>query len=154
MSYFQTIFQTKSNYNFLSNVVNKQTDGYTDRETNSTKNNRSARKAQTSLAKADHYSHLLTFSQGGNECWALVVIERITSKVLDHYLHHDLIMLQLMWCFFGHLLILGDLEHHQNFINSSVYHPGPLLKISSKSVNNILSNVHKQTDKQKFLLVN
>ena len=29
--------------------------------------------------------------------------ERLTPNVLDHYLHHDLIMLQLV--FFAHLLI-------------------------------------------------
>ena len=28
------------------------------------------------------------------------------KKVLDHYLHHDLGMLPLLWCFFPHLLIL------------------------------------------------
>ena len=25
--------------------------------------------------------------------------ERLTPKVLDHYLHHDLVMLPLLWCF-------------------------------------------------------
>ena len=49
---------------------------------------------------------------------------------------------------FAHLLILEDLDHRQNLISSSLYHPGPLYKISSKSILNVLSNVfHKQTDK-------
>ena len=50
--------------------------------------------------------------------------------------------------FLAHLLISEDLDRHQNLISSSLYHPGPLHKITSKSVNYFLSNVvHKQTDK-------
>ena len=71
------------------------------------------------------------------------------KKVLDHYLHHDLGMPPLLWCFFAHLLILEYPDHHQNLISSSLYCPGPLHKISSQSVHNLLSNVvHRQTDKQ------
>ena len=29
--------------------------------------------------------------------------DRLTPKVLDHYLHHNLVMLQLLWCFVVHL---------------------------------------------------
>ena len=29
-------------------------------------------------------------------------VERLTPKVLNHYLHHDLGMQQLLWCFFTH----------------------------------------------------
>ena len=51
--------------------------------------------------------------------------------------------------FFVHLLILEDLDHHQNLISSSLYYPGPFHKLSSQSIHNILSNaVHKQTDRQ------
>ena len=71
------------------------------------------------------------------------------KKVLDHYLHHDLGMPQLLWCFLAHLLILEYPYHHQNLISSSLYYPGPLHKISSQSVHNFLSNVvHRQTHKQ------
>ena len=71
------------------------------------------------------------------------------KKVLDHYLHHDLGMLPLLWCFFAHLLILQYPDHHQNLISSSLYYSGPLHKISSQSVHNFLSNVvRRQTDKQ------
>ena len=71
------------------------------------------------------------------------------KKVLDHYLHHDLGILQLLWCFFAHLLILKYPYHHQNLISSSLSYPGPLHKISSQSVHNFLSNVvHRQTDRQ------
>ena len=38
--------------------------------------------------------------------------------------------------FFAHLLILEGPEHHQNLISSSMYHPGPLHKISSQPVYN------------------
>ena len=71
------------------------------------------------------------------------------KKVLDHYLHHDLGMPPLLWCFFAHLLILEYPDHHQNLTSSSLYYPGQLHKISSQSVHNFLSNiVHRQTDKQ------
>ena len=51
--------------------------------------------------------------------------------------------------FLAHLLILEYLNHHQNFISSSMYYPGSLHKISSQSLYNFLSNVvHKQTNKQ------
>ena len=67
---------------------------------------------------------------------------------MDHYLHHDLGMLPLLWCLFAHLLILQYPDHHQNLISSSLYYSGPLHKISSQSVRNFLSNVvHRQTDK-------
>ena len=66
---------------------------------------------------------------------------------MDHYLHHDLGMLRLLWCFFA-LLILEYPDHHQNLISSSLYYPGPFHKISSQSVDNFLSNVHRQTNKQ------
>ena len=70
------------------------------------------------------------------------------KNVLDHYLHHNLGMLPLLSCFFAHLLILEYPEHHQNLISSSLYYPVPRPKISSQSVHNFLSNVHKQTNKQ------
>ena len=35
----------------------------------------------------------------------------------------------------------GDLDHHQNLITCSFYHPGPPHEISSQSVYNFLSNV-------------
>ena len=74
--------------------------------------------------------------------------ERLTPKVLDHYLHLDQVVLQLLWCLFAHLLILEYLDHLQNLIRSSLYYPEPFHKISSQSIHNILSNVHRQTDKQ------
>ena len=75
--------------------------------------------------------------------------ERLTPKVLDHYLHHDLVMLQLLWCFFAHSLILEYLDHHQNLFSYSLYYPGPFHKVLSLSGYNFLSNVvHRQTDKQ------
>ena len=73
---------------------------------------------------------------------------RLTPKVLDHYLHHDLVMLQLVWCF---LLIYSSLktDHHQNLISYSLYYPGHSHKISSQSIRDFLSTVvHKQTDRE------
>ena len=50
--------------------------------------------------------------------------ERLTPKVLDHYLHRDLVMLPLLWHSFAHfiLLILEYLDHHQNLISSLLYY--------------------------------
>ena len=50
--------------------------------------------------------------------------------------------------FFAHLLILEYPDHHQNLIISSLYYPEPRPKISSQSVCNFLSNVHKQTNQR------
>ena len=75
--------------------------------------------------------------------------ERLTPKVLNHYLHHDLGMQQLLWWIFAHWLILEYPDHHQNIISSSLYYPRPLRKISSQSVHNFLSNVvHSLSDRQ------
>ena len=65
------------------------------------KQTRNTWRAQTLLAEADHYSHIATvktLSPGA---------ERLTVKVRDHYLHHDLVMLPLIWCF---LLIYSSLN--------------------------------------------
>ena len=57
--------------------------------------------------------------------------------------------------FFAHLLILQYPDHHQNLISSSLYYSGPVHKISSQSVHNVLSNVvHRQTHKQTDKLTN
>ena len=107
---------------------------------------RSTQRAQTSLAEADHYSHI-AHCKNVEPWWCKTTKKK--KKVLDHYLHHDLGMLRLLWCFFAHLLILEYPDHHQNLISSSLYYPGPLHNISSQSVHNFLSNVvHKQTNKQ------
>ena len=74
--------------------------------------------------------------------------ERLNPKVLDHYLHHDLGMLPLLWCFFAPLLILEYPDHHQNSISSSLCYSGPLHTISSQSIHNFLSNVHRQTNRR------
>ena len=53
---------------------------------------RSTWRAQTPLAEADHYSHIA-------HCKMLSLSgERLTPKVLDHCLHHDLVMLPLLCC--------------------------------------------------------
>ena len=96
-------------------------------------NTRSTRRAQTSLAEADHHSHILQCNMLSLGC------ERLNLKVLDHYLHHDLGMLQLLWCFFASLHILEYPDHHQNLINPSLCYPGPLDKISSQSIYNFLA---------------
>ena len=115
---------------------------------------RSTQRAQTSLAKADHYSHIAHCKNVEPWLWKTISPPPLKKKkkkkknVLDHYLHHDLGMLPLLWWFFAHLLILQYPDHQQNLISSSLYYSGPLHKISSQSVHNFLSNVvHRQTDK-------
>ena len=78
-----------------------------------------------------------------------LVDERLTPKVLDHYLHHDLGMLPLLWwgifCSFTHLRIPRSPPQFNQFIVL----PRTLHKILSQSVRNFLSNVdHKQTNRQ------
>ena len=114
---------------------------------------RSTQRAQTSLAEADNYSHIAHCKNV--EPWLCKTTHPPKKKVLDHYLHHDLGMLPLLRCFFAYLLILQYPDHHQNLISSSLYYSGPVHKISSQSVHNILSNVvHRQTDKQTDKLTN
>ena len=70
------------------------------------------------------------------------------KKDFDHYLHHDVGMPPLLWCYFAHLLTVEYPDHHQNLIISLLYYPGILYKISSQSVPNFLSIVvQRQTDK-------
>ena len=114
-------------------------------------NTRSTQRAQTSLAEADHYSHIAHCKNVEPWLWKTThpLKKKKKKKVLDHYLHDDLGMLPLLWCFFAHLLILQYPDHHQNLISSSFYYSGPVHKISSQSVHNFLSNVvHIQTNKQ------
>ena len=117
---------------------------------------RSTQRAQTSLAEADHYSHIAHCKNVEPWLWKTTHPPKKKTKkktkkkkkVLDYYLHHDLGMLPLLQCFFAHLLILQNPDHHQNLISSSLYYSGPVHKISSQSVHNFLSNVvHRQTDK-------
>ena len=120
---------------------------------------RSTQRAQTSLAEADHYSHIVHCKNVEPWLWKTThpppppqkkkKKKKKKKKVLDHYLHHDLGMLPLLRCFFAHLLILQYPDHHQNLISSYLYYSGPVHKISSQSVHNFLSNVvHRQTDRQ------
>ena len=110
---------------------------------------RSTPRAQTSLAEADHYSHIAHCKNVEPWLWKTTHPPKKKKKVLDHYLHHDLGMLPLLRCFSAHLLIRQYPDHHQNLISSSLYYSGPVHKISSQSVDNFLSNVvHRQTNRQ------
>ena len=62
--------------------------------------------------------------------------EWLTPKGLNHYLHHDLDMQQLLWCFFAYFLILEYPDRHQHLISSLLYYLGAIRKISSQSVYN------------------
>ena len=147
---------SQSVHNLLSNVVHRQTERQTDRQTNQCyqKHNLlwSTQRAQTSLAEADQYSHIVHCKNVEPWLWKTThppKKKKKKKKVLDHFLHHDLGMLPLLRSFFAHLLILQYPDHHQNLISSYLYYSGPVHKISSQSVHNLLSNVvHRQTNKQ------
>ena len=91
---------SQSVHNFLSNVVHRQTNKQTNKLTNATKNTRSTQRALTSLAGADHYSHIVHCKNVEPWLWKTTQPPKKKKKVLDHYLHHDLGMLPLLRCFF------------------------------------------------------
>ena len=104
---------------------------------------RSSQRAQTSLTKADHYSHI---SQCNNvePWWWKANRKDFGSLPAPRSGYATTIMV-----FFAHLLIYKYPDHHQNLISPSLYYPGPLHKISSQSIYNFLSKVvHRKTDKQ------
>ena len=60
-------------------------------------------RAQTSLAEADHYSHISHCKNVEPWLWKTthpLKKKKKKKKVLDHYLHGDLDMLPLLQCFF------------------------------------------------------
>ena len=62
---------------------------------------RSTQRVQTSLAEADHYSHIAHCKNVEPWLWKTThAPKKRKKKVLDHYLHHDLDMLPLLRCFF------------------------------------------------------
>ena len=113
---------------------------------------RSTQRTQTSLAEADHYSHIAPvkmLSLGGERLPPPPPprqdLKKIGSLPAPRYGYATTITV----FFFAHLLILEYPDHHHNLISSSLYYPGPLHEISSQSVHNFLSNVvHRQTDRQ------
>ena len=73
-----------------------------DLATHITQSTRSTQWAQTSLAEADHYSHMPTVKilrLGGERLPPLKKKKKKKKKVLDHYLYHNLVMLLPLWCF-------------------------------------------------------
>ena len=81
-----------------------------DLATHITQSTRSTQWAQTSLAKADHYSHMATVKilrLGGERLTpSPTPTPKKKKKVLDHYLHHNLVMLLPLWCFFCSFILL------------------------------------------------
>ena len=75
--------------------------------------------------------------------------DRLTPKVLDHYIHHNLVMLLLLWHFFCSFTPLRINRSPPISNPFFIVLPGPFHKISSQSIHNFLSNVfHKQTNRQ------
>ena len=123
----------------------------------------STQRAQTSLAEADHYSHIGHCKNIEPWWWKTPPSLPLSpplpppkKKKKKKKKKFSIITCTTIWVchhsygvFFAHLLILKYPDHHQNLISSSLYYPGPLHKNSSQSVHNFFSNVvHIQTDKQ------
>ena len=117
---------------------------------------RSTQRAQTSLAEADHYSHIAHCKNVEPWWWKTTSPSPAPSKKKKKKKNSFGSLPEprsgyatLLSCFFSHWLVLEHPNHHQNLISFSLYYPGPRPKISSQSVHNFLSNVvHKQTNKQ------
>ena len=95
---------------------------------------RSTQRTQTSLVKADHYSHIAhrvkMLNPGG---------ERLTPKGFGSLLAPQsgyATDIMVFSCSFSHLRIPRSPPKFHN--NSLLYYPGPLHKISSQSVHNFL----------------
>ena len=92
---------------------------------------------QTSLAEADHYSHIAECKHG--EPWH--GREPLPPPQSGYA--------ATIMVFFAHLVMLEYPDHHQNLTSSSLHYAGLLHKMLSQSVHNFLSNlVHTQTNKQ------
>ena len=80
-----------------------------DLATHITQSTRSTQWAQTSLAEADHYSHMATVKilrLGGKRLTHPHKKKQKQKNVLDHYLHHNLVILLPLWCFFCSFILL------------------------------------------------
>ena len=109
---------------------------------------RSTQRAQTSLAEADHYSHIVHCKNVEPWLWKTAHPLKKKKKGSGSLPSPWSGYATTIMVFFAHLLILQYPDHHQNLISSYLYYSGPVHKISSQSVNNFLSNVvHRQTNK-------
>ena len=114
---------------------------------------RSTQTAQTSLAEADHYSHIAHYKNVLMVNYPSPPPPPQKKKKKKKKSFGSLpaprsgYATTIIVFFVAHLLILEYLNHHQNLITSSLYYPGHHPIISSQSVHNFLSNVvHKQTN--------
>ena len=85
---------------------------------------RRTRRAQTSLAEADHYSHI-AHCKNVEPWWWKANLKGFGSLPAPRSGYATASVV-----FFAHLLILEYSDHHRNLISSSLYYPGPLHKIS------------------------
>ena len=115
---------------------------------------RSTQRAQTSLAEADHYSHIAHCKNVEPWLWKTTQPPKKKKKKKKRFW---IITFTTIWVcyhyygvFFAHLLILQYPDHHQNLISSSLYYSGPVHKISTQSVHNfwVMLSTDKQTDRQ------
>ena len=118
---------------------------------------RSTQRAQTSLAEADHYSHIAHCKNVKPWLWKTThPLKKKRKKEGSGSLPAPRSgYATTIAVFLAHLLILQYPDHHQNLISSSLYYSWPVHKISSQSVHNCLSNVvNRQTDRQTDKLTN
>ena len=94
-----------------------------DLATHITQSTRSTQWAQTSLAEADHYSHMPTVKilrLGGERLppSKKKKKKKKKKKVLDHYLYHNLVMLLPLWCFL--LIYFCSFTHRMQKVPTSL----------------------------------
>ena len=114
---------------------------------------RSTQRAQTSLAEADHYSHIAHCKNVEPWMWKTTHPPKKKKKKKRFWI----ITCTTIWVcyhyygvFFAHLLILQYPDHHQNLISSSLYYSGPVHKISPNPFITfwVMLSTDKQTDRQ------
>ena len=105
---------------------------------------RSTRRAHTSLAEANHDSHIAHCKNV--ETWGWKANPKGSGSLPAPRAGHTT---AILWCVsLIYSSYTEDPDHHHNLITSLLYHPEPLHKISAQSIHKVLSNVHKQTDRQ------
>ena len=106
-------------------------------------------RAQTSWAEADLYYHMDPLFLPRRWWMSSLCGGKLIPKVLDHYLHHDLIILQLIWCFCSFSHIRKPVSP-SNLISSSLYHPGTVHKIHSNPFLSfwVMLSTNRRTDRQ------
>ena len=112
---------------------------------------RSTQRAQTSLAEADHYSHIAHCKNVEPWLWKTTHPPKKKKKKGSGSLPAPRSgCATTITLFFAHLLILQYPDHHQNLISSSLYYSGPVQKFHPNPFITfwVMLSTDKQTNRQ------